>query len=602
VIMTKGTIATFYSYKGGVGRSFALANVAAALAKWGYRVLCVDWDLEAPGLTNYLAPTKAPESGLVELITTIKDQELCDWRGFLSNVAVKAGAKLDLIAAGKRDHTYIDRLQSLNWEELYETKNGLSFAIETWNREWRESYDVVLIDSRTGVTDIGAICTAYLPDIVVGLFTANNQSLDGFIEVMERAQKARKEIPDDLPAILTLPVPSRFDSREEYKRAETWRNEFAQRLRHFYRTWLPEDTNPLDILNRTTIPYVAYWSFGEGLPVIEEPYRTSDSLRYHFETLAALIALKLGQTDLLFESPERYIDVAERAGRRTMGFKYDIYVNSTSDLGDLAIKVSAGLEKCDVRVYCRGRDEAVGDGISQHRPIEQSQHAVFLLGREYSSKLDSELRMFGKLALEEELLRVAIPVKLFGELSQNVPGILRGTQISTISDISPVQLAERIISEVSWQESEATESTIKNESDLQLELAREQIKSKDAAARVAAARVFGREKDGQSLRILFDSLSDPDQRVANAAEEAIQQFNEQTRREFGSMSRIRNYLTSLSSDDTNKRIGAAKAIGLIGNPIGSDWLLPRASEEVDISNKDVRQYSPHYFELDRRKE
>ena len=46
-------IITFYSYKGGVGRSMALANVATLLSKWGKRVLMIDWDLEAPGLENF---------------------------------------------------------------------------------------------------------------------------------------------------------------------------------------------------------------------------------------------------------------------------------------------------------------------------------------------------------------------------------------------------------------------------------------------------------------------------------------------------------------------------------------------------------------------
>jgi MinD-like ATPase involved in chromosome partitioning or flagellar assembly len=52
-----GEIITFYSYKGGTGRSMALANVAHILA-WriaapGKRVLAIDWDLEAPGLHKY---------------------------------------------------------------------------------------------------------------------------------------------------------------------------------------------------------------------------------------------------------------------------------------------------------------------------------------------------------------------------------------------------------------------------------------------------------------------------------------------------------------------------------------------------------------------
>src|SRR5947208_1944895 len=46
-------IVTFYSYKGGVGRTLALANIGVLLAKRGKRVLLMDWDLEAPGLDRY---------------------------------------------------------------------------------------------------------------------------------------------------------------------------------------------------------------------------------------------------------------------------------------------------------------------------------------------------------------------------------------------------------------------------------------------------------------------------------------------------------------------------------------------------------------------
>src|SRR5882724_3937262 len=49
-------IITFYSYKGGVGRTFALANIAVLLARRGKRVLLMDWDLEAPGLHRYFKP------------------------------------------------------------------------------------------------------------------------------------------------------------------------------------------------------------------------------------------------------------------------------------------------------------------------------------------------------------------------------------------------------------------------------------------------------------------------------------------------------------------------------------------------------------------
>ena len=51
-----GRIVTFYSFKGGTGRTMALANVAWILAANGLRVLIADWDLESPGLHRFFQP------------------------------------------------------------------------------------------------------------------------------------------------------------------------------------------------------------------------------------------------------------------------------------------------------------------------------------------------------------------------------------------------------------------------------------------------------------------------------------------------------------------------------------------------------------------
>jgi hypothetical protein len=53
---SEGEVITFYSYKGGTGRTMALANIAWILASNGKRVLAVDWDLESPGLHKYFHP------------------------------------------------------------------------------------------------------------------------------------------------------------------------------------------------------------------------------------------------------------------------------------------------------------------------------------------------------------------------------------------------------------------------------------------------------------------------------------------------------------------------------------------------------------------
>ena len=66
---------TFYSFKGGVGRSMAAANVAYKLASWGRDVLLIDADLESPGLSRFFADEVAanpPQGGTLEFMLEVK--------------------------------------------------------------------------------------------------------------------------------------------------------------------------------------------------------------------------------------------------------------------------------------------------------------------------------------------------------------------------------------------------------------------------------------------------------------------------------------------------------------------------------------------------
>src|SRR5437868_12502447 len=72
-------IYTFYSFKGGVGRSMALANLAECFREKGLRTLMIDWDLEAPGLESYFFPAGSKEyvaaqsrDGLIDLLQLYK--------------------------------------------------------------------------------------------------------------------------------------------------------------------------------------------------------------------------------------------------------------------------------------------------------------------------------------------------------------------------------------------------------------------------------------------------------------------------------------------------------------------------------------------------
>ncbi|MGH8772305.1 MAG: tetratricopeptide repeat protein, partial [Burkholderiales bacterium] len=83
-------------------------------------------------------------------------------------------------------------------------------------------YDVVLIDSRTGMTDISGICTALLPDKLVVVFTPNQQSLAGVEQLVLNSVRYRQESTDIRP-LMFYPLPSRIDAERDTLR-QLWRH------------------------------------------------------------------------------------------------------------------------------------------------------------------------------------------------------------------------------------------------------------------------------------------------------------------------------------------------------------------------------------------
>ena len=62
----------------------------------------------------------------------------------------------------------------------------------------KQNYDYVLIDSRTGLSDIADICTVELPDVLVDCFTLSDQSIDGAAAVARQISEPvpRPQYPD----------------------------------------------------------------------------------------------------------------------------------------------------------------------------------------------------------------------------------------------------------------------------------------------------------------------------------------------------------------------------------------------------------------------
>lgn len=302
----------------------ALANVSVLLSQWGYKTLIVDWDLEAPGLENYftkygLLTDVAEREGIIDILSSLSPGgTTIPWRGNVIQIKPESGkAPLHLLTAGKRDEKrndaqYFKKVRDFDVQEFY-LKNEGGEMIEQLRREWREDYDFALIDSRTGRTDIGGICTVQLPDILVLFFTATEQGLKGTIQVARQAVAARKDMPFDRTKLLTVPIASRLDVDKEFKLSQGWLARAAERLADLYADWLPMKAESLDILELTKIPYKAYFSFEEKLAVMEEGRRDRASLRDAYTTLAALLASELRDIDKLLKSRDEYVNLATQA-------------------------------------------------------------------------------------------------------------------------------------------------------------------------------------------------------------------------------------------------------------------------------------------------
>src|SRR5205807_1238780 len=144
-----------------------------------------DWDLEAPGLEFFYRDfidieDVSRREGVIDILTSAsagdgQSSVLKNWAKSLVNIKIPGhhGA-LHLLTSGRRDDGYFGKVRGLDLKEFYAKKGGL--FIESLRDEWKRAYDFILIDSRTGITDIGGICTIQLPDVLVSLFTATDQS------------------------------------------------------------------------------------------------------------------------------------------------------------------------------------------------------------------------------------------------------------------------------------------------------------------------------------------------------------------------------------------------------------------------------------------
>ena len=308
------TFFTFYSFKGGVGRSMALANVADILARRGLKVLAIDFDLEAPGLERFFQVEKTAalaSPGLIDLLQSFKKSlsgsaplddsaEFRQLERFIFPIYQRPlpnGGELHLMTAGQRESAaryrqYALSVRTFDWQDFYDNWEGQTFF------EWlrgrlaqsqpsRPAYDVVLVDSRTGVTEMGGVCTYLLADAIVMLCAANHQNVEGTREVVRDFRSSEVSDLRKGRALDLVVVPARIEQQDQILL-----DKFFKRFDDCFLKAEPPAFNEAGLSFRDlTLPYQPEFAFEEI--VVSDPERREERRRIGgaFEHLADALTL-----------------------------------------------------------------------------------------------------------------------------------------------------------------------------------------------------------------------------------------------------------------------------------------------------------------------
>ncbi len=164
-------VITFFSFKGGMGRTTALAATALTLAQEGKNVLMIDTDIEAPGLASLFFDEGSIRGGtvdyLLEAAVTSADENIR-----MNNMIMQVTDPVLMdeiegkifVICRVVDRNYLQKLARIDYQDAIpeNMKKQLSRLIQDAANTVSGicQLDYVLLDSRAGFHDMGGVITA----------------------------------------------------------------------------------------------------------------------------------------------------------------------------------------------------------------------------------------------------------------------------------------------------------------------------------------------------------------------------------------------------------------------------------------------------------
>lgn len=178
-------IVAFYSFKGGVGRSTLLGVTAWQLANAGKKVVCIDLDLEAPGLSGLFGVSE--DEAVIDHLLAHAATGQAPGADPVTWPQVH-GASIGVVPAGRMDRSYIEKLGRLDYlgtATAAESPVARALGVLLNRIKGQHQPDYILLDCRAGLHDLGGLSLTDVAhvDVLVGRDTP--QGRDGLALTLE---------------------------------------------------------------------------------------------------------------------------------------------------------------------------------------------------------------------------------------------------------------------------------------------------------------------------------------------------------------------------------------------------------------------------------